>query len=42
MLMKKLRYQEFKYNTYFIAGLENIQFSPKAPFWTVVGRKKKY
>ena len=25
MLMKKLRYQEFKYNTYFIAGLENIQ-----------------
>ena len=25
MLMKKLRYQEFKYNTYFIAGVENIQ-----------------
>ena len=24
MLMKKLRYQEFKYNTYFIAGIENI------------------
>ncbi len=25
MLMKKLRYQKFKYNTYFIAGLENIK-----------------
>ncbi len=24
MLMKKLRFQKFKYNTYFIAGIENI------------------